>query len=81
MLCKKCMTVKTADAFYISNKTRCKDCVKADVKANRIENIERIRAYDRLRASQPHRMANNFKQSQAWRKAFPNRRPASNASE
>jgi len=36
---------------------KCKECAKNDVTANRVQNIERIRAYDKLRASMPHRVA------------------------
>lgn len=76
MFCKTCLIEKPEDAFYKSNKARCKECVCASVKAHRIENIERIRAYDRLRASQPHRKIKNFEHSQAWRQEYPNRRRA-----
>lgn len=62
--------------FYATNKTRCKECVKASVRANRLDRIDYYRQYDRMRASQPHRMANNFQQSQSWRQEFPNRRRA-----
>jgi hypothetical protein len=76
MLCRSCNTHKDASAFYATNKSRCKDCVKESVRANRLEKIDYYRSYDRMRASQPHRMANNFHQSQAWRREFPNRRRA-----
>lgn len=67
---------KPEGAFYASNHSKCKECVKEAVRVNRLDNIDRIRSYDRARASQPHRIANNFKQSQAWRQEFPNRRRA-----
>lgn len=76
MLCKSCNCNKEVSAFYASNKTRCKECIKASVRANRLEKIDYYRQYDRMRASQPHRMANNFKQSQGWRQEYPNRRRA-----
>ena len=76
MYCKSCLTDKSATDFYVSNRTRCAECIKASVRANRLEKIDYYRAYDRLRAGQAHRMANNFKQSHAWRKEFPNRRRA-----
>jgi hypothetical protein len=76
MHCRACKTDKPEAAFYASNRACCKECVKARVTAHRLENIDRIRAYDRMRASQPHRVANNFKQSQAWRQEYPNRRRA-----
>ena len=76
MHCKSCLTDKPATEFYSSNRTRCAECIKASVRANRLEKIDYYRSYDRLRAGQPHRMANNFKQSQSWRQEFPNRRRA-----
>jgi len=76
MICKTCNTTKTATDFYVSNRTRCKECIKKSVSENRLEKIDYYRQYDRLRALQPHRMANNFKQSHAWRQEYPNRRLA-----
>lgn len=73
MLCKSCNCEKEVSAFYASNKARCKECIKVSVRANRLEKIDYYRSYDRMRASQPHRMANNFAQSQGWRQQFPNR--------
>jgi hypothetical protein len=57
MLCKTCMQHKEASAFYVSNQSRCKECVKQAVTAHRNANIERVRAYDKLRASMPHRVS------------------------
>lgn len=57
MKCNACFQEKAADAFYVSNRTRCKECVKAAVTAHRLENIERVRSYDKMRASMPHRVA------------------------
>lgn len=57
MHCKTCNTNKVQDDFYASNKTRCKECIKASVRANRLENIDHYRAFDKARASMPHRVA------------------------
>lgn len=57
MFCKTCSQEKPEGAFYVSNKTKCKDCIKASVNANRQENLEKIRGYDRMRGSMPHRVA------------------------
>lgn len=57
MRCKLCLTEKDASAFYVSNPSRCKECVKASVMAHRQANLESIRAYDRMRGSAPHRVA------------------------
>lgn len=79
MFCRACQSDKPETAFYASNKTRCKECIKASVRANRLEKIDYYREYDRMRASQPHRKANNFLQSQSWRQEFPNRMRAQSA--
>lgn len=57
MHCKTCAQDKEASAFYVSNQARCKECVKASVTAHRKANLERVRAYDRMRGSMPHRVA------------------------
>ena len=57
MYCKHCQTEKPESAFYVSNNTKCKDCVKASVIANRIAKIDYYRSFDKARASQPHRVA------------------------
>lgn len=36
---------------------KCIDCTKFDVRLHRQENLERIRAYDKMRGSLPHRVA------------------------
>lgn len=76
MKCRTCLQDKPEDAFYASNHSKCKECVKATVRANRLNKIDYYRAYDKLRASQPHRMANNFYQSRTWRQEYPDRRRA-----
>jgi hypothetical protein len=61
--CFKCLSVKPIEAFYKhaamgdGRLNKCIECTKADVKRHRLENIERLRAYDRMRASMPHRVA------------------------
>lgn len=57
MYCKHCAQEKPIEGFYLSNKSKCKECIKAAVNAHRQENLERVRAYDRLRGSMPHRVA------------------------
>ena len=47
--CKSCEGMFLADAFYVSNLTRCKECVKSSVRKNRAANLAYYRAYDRIR--------------------------------
>ena len=56
--CKGCERHLDADAFYASNLSRCKECVKSRVRENRAEKIDYYRSYDRLRYRQdPERKA------------------------
>jgi hypothetical protein len=76
MICKSCAADKPQDGFYLSNKTRCKECIKESVRANRLERIEHYRSYDALRASQPHRVALAKRVNAEWKDAHPERRAA-----
>jgi hypothetical protein len=61
--CFRCLEVKPIDEFYRhammgdGHLNKCKECTKSDVTAHRLANIERVRAYDKSRASMPHRLA------------------------
>ena len=90
MKCKNCNTEKLAADFYASNKTQCKECVKAAVIKNRIAKIEYYRSYDKFRASMPHRVAarteyqktpagiaSHVAASERWAANHPERRKAS----
>ena len=57
MICKSCGVDASQEAFYESNKSKCKECIKASVRANRLEKIDYYRSFDKLRASQSHRVA------------------------
>lgn len=57
MRCKSCLLELDESAFYSSNKAKCKECVKASVRRNRLANIEHYRSFDRARANMPHRIA------------------------
>lgn len=80
--CFKCLCEKPLDAFYKhaamgdGRLGKCKECTKADVNKHRQENLERIRAYDRMRASQPHRMALSKEVHKKWKAEHPDRRAA-----
>ncbi len=56
--CKSCERALSANDFYASNLSRCKECVKAGVKANRSEKLDYYRLYDRQRyRERPERKA------------------------
>ena len=89
MHCKTCTKLLASDAFYASNKTRCKECVRSSVSAYRLANVDRIRQYDKFRASQPHRVAaraeyqktpmfseSHKKANNKWMRAHPDRKRA-----
>lgn len=61
--CFKCLCEKPLEAFYKhaamadGRLGKCKECTKNDAKEHRQQNLEKVRAYDRLRGSMPHRVA------------------------
>lgn len=80
--CTRCLCEKPLDAFYAHAQkkdgrlSKCKECTKADNKRNRLDKLEYYRAYDRVRASSPHRMAKNREISERWRHDYPGRKKA-----
>lgn len=83
--CFKCLQSLPLEAFYKhaamgdGHLGKCKECTKADANKHRLENLEKIRAYDRMRASQPHRVAKKVEVTEAYRKQFPQRVRANQA--
>lgn len=63
--CKSCERELEADAFYVSNLSRCKECVKASVRANRAKKIDYYRSYDRLRYRESDIRKENARKSAA----------------
>ncbi len=61
--CFKCLKPKPLDEFYRhaqmgdGHLNKCKECTRGEVRANRLAKLEQYRAYDRRRASEPHRVA------------------------
>jgi hypothetical protein len=61
--CFKCLCEKPFEAFYKHSRmgdgrlNKCIECTKRDVTNYRNENIEKVRAHDKLRASMPHRVS------------------------
>lgn len=61
--CFKCLEEKPLTEFYalteIGDKrlNKCNSCIKKDAKKYRMENSERIKAFDRSRSKLPHRAA------------------------
>lgn len=56
LTCRDCLLSLPKDAFYASNGSRCKECIKAAVRANRLAKIDHYRQFDRLRSNLPHRV-------------------------
>lgn len=50
---------KREDMFYVSNKSNCKSCIRERVTKRRIENIEKVREYDRNRPNREERVIKN----------------------
>ncbi len=80
-VCRSCSTAKGLDQFYKhpfskdGRDSKCSECVKKQVKANRKKRAEYYKAYDRMRAKQPHRVVARAK----WQKDNPRPRPEPNA--
>lgn len=61
--CFKCERVLPLDQFYAhpqmadGHVNKCKECNKADVRANRAANHDYYVWYDRIRSNEPHRVA------------------------
>lgn len=69
MRCKSCLLDLPDANFYSSNKVRCKECIKASVRLNRLAKIDYYRAYDRGRANDFKRLEARtaYRQTEAFR--------------
>lgn len=80
--CFKCGEAKERTEFYrhamMADKLlgKCKTCTKADVARNRIEHLDDVRLYDRMRAPLPHRVELRRRVGREWRAAYPERAAA-----
>lgn len=80
--CFKCREVLPLEAFYKhaqmgdGHLNKCKECAKKDVTAARLAKIDHYRAYDRRRASMPHRVSQAKRIVAKWRAEHPDRRRA-----
>jgi hypothetical protein len=68
--CRVCDMVKPTADFYTSNRTQCKDCVKARVR-ERARTNPSVQEYDRQRAKLPHRRENARRICTKWRAENP----------
>lgn len=72
--CKKCLQSLPLDDFYTHPRMAdghlgfCKTCVKNRVREHRNSNIEKIRAYDRIRGRYEHRLEAVRVQGRRYRK-------------
>lgn len=79
--CFKCGEQKAIDDFYRhpmmadGRLGKCKDCTKLDMRIDRVTK-PRVRAYDRARSSEPHRVALRKKIADRWRQEHPERAKA-----
>lgn len=80
--CFKCLQQLPLEAFYKhaamgdGHLNKCKECTKRDARKHRLDKIDYYRSYDKLRASQPHRVAQRREIWDAWLETHPKRRAA-----
>lgn len=61
-ICRECKQEKPLSDFYVHTRmkdgylNKCVECVKSRVKKHRVDNLDKIRAYDKERSMQPHRV-------------------------
>ena len=83
--CFKCEQTKPLEAFYNHSRmadghlNKCKDCACKDVRQHRLENPERVRAYDNQRAKLPHRRAARAEYADRYGQSDPDKRRAHTA--
>lgn len=77
--CFKCEERKLESEFYAHPQMKdgllgkCKECTKKDATNTRNANIDKVRAYDRERASLPHRKKIAGRITKEYRRKFPHR--------
>ena len=83
--CFKCKSVKPLIEFYKHSMmadghlNKCKQCTKSDVNKHRSDNLDKIRAYDRERGKNSHRIKQNVDVTRAWRAEDKRRQKAHSA--
>lgn len=83
--CFKCLCEKPIETFYKHAMmkdgylNKCKECTKSEAVKNRLNKIEKYRAYDKMRAAMPHRVAQTKRVVREWRIAHPERKAANTA--
>ena len=81
-ICFKCLDKKPLGAFYKHSQmadghlNKCKECTKNDVNKHRQENLEKIRTYDKMRSSMPHRVSSRRQITKAYSAKFHGRKRA-----
>lgn len=82
--CFKCGQSKARNCFYKHSEMsdgllgKCKECAKKDALEHRLNNLEKVRRYDRERAKNPERARTASEISAAWRKEDARRSSAHN---
>lgn len=83
--CFKCEEQKPLSEFYRhkmmadGHLNKCKDCTRKDVRQHRLDNPERVRAYDNARSKLPHRQALRNRTVQRFERDHPDKKKAHTA--
>lgn len=83
--CLKCEQTKPLSDFYRhaqmadGHLNKCKDCACKDVRQHRLDNPEKVRAYDNKRAKLPHRREARRVYGESYAESEPEKRAAHHA--
>lgn len=83
--CFKCKETKNLSEFYRHSRmadghlNKCKTCSKKDSIEHRVQNLEKVREYDRERGKRPERIKAGVEITKLWRAEDQRRQKAHNA--
>jgi len=71
LVCRNCAKELPPEAYYVSVRQPCKECVKERSRKYREDNLEKVQAYDRERGQLPHRKEANRQRAPLYAGKYP----------